>query len=187
MAKKFSKKVEYNGIIFDSTLEFKFALLIEDLCEYYYHPLYIWYDRTDLDKKGKQACPHKYEPDFLVRKITDNSCYMIEIKNSRSLHDKDTRNKKFIAERYIKEKGYDWKYKILTEKDFELPENKRQTYDEICEKRHLVYSKKRIENQHNKFAKEYFRKNKVPFKSHYHLDEKDHILFVKKGILREVV
>ena len=75
--KKFSKKVYYNGILFDSILECKYALYIEDDCEYYYHPLKIWYDKKDKTKFGKQVCNTSYEPDFLVRNLKTNKCYLV--------------------------------------------------------------------------------------------------------------
>lgn len=182
-----SKKVEYNGIVFDSTLELKFALLVEDRCEYIYHPLSIWYDKNDLTKKGKQFCPHKYQPDFLVRKIRDNSATLIEIKSSPYINANSTKVKRFVAERYIKDQGYDWKFKILTERDFMLNELQMGKFKEILKTRKYTTLKQNSLKKEARLTETSYRNNNIPFRTNFELEEADHILYVRKGLMRELI
>ncbi|TRX59065.1 hypothetical protein FNH22_11090 [Fulvivirga sp. M361] len=180
-----AKPVEYNGILFDSTLELKFALLIEDLCEYIYHPLTIWYDKNDLTKFDKQVCPHKYEPDFLVRKLKSNTAHLIEIKPTRFLEDELILAKRTVAENYIKRKGYDWSFRVMTERDICLDENKKPKLKELMQSRKYFKRKQRHRRLNAKYTQTLIPKNHIPYVTNLDLDERDHILFVKKGLIKE--
>lgn len=184
----FSKSVEYNGIIFDSILEAKFAMLIEDDCEYFYHPFTIWYDKKNPSKLGKQICSNKYQPDFLVRKLKENTCHLIEIKSSCNRYIDDTLIKLNRAEKYIKTKGYDWKYKIITEKDFELPKCKFDKLNEAKKTRELVARKKKSSRKHYKFSKHKLNYTaiKIPMNRHHsYLTDSDYLHYIKTGIIRD--
>ncbi|MCB0497239.1 MAG: hypothetical protein KDC79_13955 [Cyclobacteriaceae bacterium] len=189
MAKKFkfSNQVEYNGILFDSTLECKYALSIEDYCDYYYHPLKIWYDKKDKTKSGKAYCNNSYEPDFLVRNLKTNKTYLVEIKDGRRSNYYDTQLKKFHALRYIEEKNKDWEYLLLTEKDFYFPSSKLNILKSVQKTIISTAGKKHMSNIHRKYSKYHSRDrvNKMPFKRHYSdLDELDYLHFIKTGEIR---
>ncbi|MFA0960325.1 DUF1064 domain-containing protein [Roseivirga sp. BDSF3-8] len=185
MKKKKAKKVQYNGIFFDSTLELKFALLIEDTCEYIYHPLSIWYDRNDLSKFGKQVCPHRYEPDFLVRKLRNHSAHLIEIKNSNMVSAEAVRIKQAVAESYIRRKSYDWSYKVLTDRDIRLSPEQYKKFKEIITTRRFHSNKIRMLRKEAHASNTSYYTQKVPYKTALDLDEAEHYLFVKKGLMKE--
>lgn len=181
----FSKSVEYNGIIFDSILEAKFAMLIEDSCDYYYHPFTIWYDKKDPTKLGKQCCSNQYQPDFLVRKLSDNTCHLIEIKSSSDRLHGDTLTKLDRAEQYIKTKGHNWKYKVITEKDFKLPANKIDKLNKARKTRVAVARKKKSSRIHNKLSmhKMNYRSIHIPFERHNKfLTNAQYLHYIKTGI-----
>ncbi len=184
-----SKRVEYNGIIFDSILEAKFAMLIENSCIFYYHPFTIWYDKKDSTKLGKRTCSNQYQPDFLVRKLKDNTCYLIEIKSSSDRDHIDTLTKADRAEKYIKAKGHNWDYKVVTEKDFDLPFEKLEKLKKAKETRVTVARKRDSTARHNKFSmqKLNYRSIKIPTNRHYdYLTESDYLYFIKTGIVRVI-
>ena len=184
--RKKPKRVSYNGVVFDSTLELKFALLIEDSCEYMVYPLTIWYNRLNLDLRMKSECPHSYTPDFLVRKLRDNSAHLIEIKPAAFLDEERVKLKEAIANRYIQEKGYDWTYKIVTDREIFLSEEKREKMREIIATRKTLGMNKGLLKKHNRFSenKIRFKSSRVPIKTLLDLEEEEHILFLKKGIVR---
>lgn len=184
----FSKRVQYNGIIFDSILEAKFAMLIEDTCEYYYHPVTIWYDKKDDTRLGKQGCSDQYKPDFLVRRLSDNKCFLIEIKSNVDRHHIDTLTKEDRAKKYIIKNEHNWEYKVITEKDFELPPSKLDKLNEVKKTRAIVARKNKSSRKHFKFSnhKVNYKSIKMPMNRHYtQLNESDYLHFVKTGIVRD--
>lgn len=190
MAKRntFSKPVEYNGIIFDSILEAKFAMRIEETCAYYYHPLSIFYDKKDDTKLGKEFCSNQYKPDFLVRRLSDNACFLVEIKSNRDRYHIDTLTKADRAKKYIIENEHNWEYKVITEKNFDLPACKFDKLEKTKKTRATVARKKKFSKLQNKMSTTNFnyRYKKLPFNRHFkHLSDADYIHFVKKGIVRD--
>ena len=191
MAKKntFSKPVQYNGIVFDSTLECQYALQIEDQCVYFYHPITIWYDKKDRSKFGKQTCDDKYIPDFLVRNLQDNSCYLVEIKSSKDRYHKDTLLKQFHAENHIKRLGHNWKYIILTERDIEVPKSKWSVLKKARNTRVNIALKKNHNKLHNRYSREKISNElgNVPIvRFRMELNEIDYKHFVKTGVIRNL-
>jgi hypothetical protein len=184
--RKWSKRIEYNGIEFNSTLEVKFALMIEDTCEYMYEPLAIWYNRTNLNLRIKEECPHRYVPDFLVRKIKDNSAHLIEVKPHYELTDDLLQVKKFITERYIREKAYDWKFHIITDKQINLSKEKQHKFEEIKKTRGFLAAKKRQLRLEKRFNPNYATyRNKFPIRTNLDLEERDYLFYLKKGSIKE--
>ena len=178
--------VQYNGIIYDSTLECKYALSIEDHCDYYYHPFTIWYDKRDSSRLGKQY-NGKYTPDFLVRDLRINKTYLVEVKSSSYRYHYEVLKKERITNHYIASKGHDWEYIIITENDFILPSSK---YDKLSRARKTslsTFSRKRFAKVHNKYSSQLMnhRACKMPLVRHLNnLCERDYVHFVKTGIVR---
>jgi hypothetical protein len=180
--RKKAKKVEYNGIEFNSTLELQFALLIEDTCEYMIEPISIWYNKLNLDLRIRSECPHRYIPDFLVRKLKDNSGHLIEIKPYFQVNDKVVQLKKALAERFINEHGYDWKFTIITDRQINLTPEKRRKLDEIKKTRGFLAAKKKMLEREKMFNPNFvMSRNKIPFKTNLGLEERDYMLYLKKG------
>ncbi len=76
-----SCNVDYNGCLFHSFTELKYALMIEDEfaflregIEIYYH-LPLQESTLHIREQTK-----KYTPDFLIRNLKDHRAYLIEIK-----------------------------------------------------------------------------------------------------------
>jgi len=186
---KFSHSVEYNGIIFDSILEAKYAMYIEDNYAYYFHPpISIWYDKNDDTKLGKQTCRNEYKPDFLVRRLSDNKCFLVEIKSNRDRYHIDTLTKEDRAKKYIKKHKPNWDYKIITENDFDLSSCKFDKLVKAKNTRSTVARKKKFSRMHNKFGKQLmdYRYKKIPFNRHFkHLSDVDYLHFIKTGIMRD--
>jgi len=190
MAKRntFSKSVEYNGIIFDSILECKYALSIEDTYEYYYHPFTIWYDKKDPSKLGKQNCSNQYQPDFLVRRLSDNKCFLVEIKSSIDFNHIDTLTKTDRAEKYIEDHQRDWEYKVYSENDFDLPTGKFDKLEKAKKTRTTVARKNKSSRMNSKFSKHnsYYKSIKIPMNRHHkHLSDADYLHYIKTGIVRD--
>ena len=77
MAKRY-----YNGLEFESTIELKFALSIEDECAYLLHPKKIFdsYYRENGKIVEINDTTKSYTPDFLIRSTTRNIGAIIETK-----------------------------------------------------------------------------------------------------------
>lgn len=185
--RKKAKKVEYNGIEFNSTLELQFALLIEDTCEYMIEPISIWYNRSNLDLRIRSECPHGYIPDFLVRKLKCNSAHLIEVKPHFQVTDRLVQLKRVLAERYIREHGYDWKYSIITDRQINLNPEKQRKLAEIKKTRQFLAGKKKLLSLEKKYNADFvMSRNKIPFKTNLDLEEREYILFLKKGIVPDL-
>ncbi len=84
MARYFSKKVEIDGIIFDSEMESKYYLLLKkrfdegDISNLSIHRKYVLL--PDFDYDGKKEKGLTYEADFVYFDRTDNRLYIEDVK-----------------------------------------------------------------------------------------------------------
>lgn len=109
-----SCKINYWGCSFDSLLELKFAIYIREEYEFLHNWIPVYFDPST-----KQAASHirrnirRYTPDFLIRNKQTNKAYWVEIKPRAYTDEKQLEIRSQVAENYIRQKGYDWEFKII--------------------------------------------------------------------------
>ncbi len=182
--KESSVNLEYRGCFFHSLLELKFVLLIEDKCCWIREPFAIFYNPETLEVTNYiTEKTEKYIPDFLVRKWSDNSAHLIEIKPKSFLLSKKMTIRKTVVENYLRIRNVDWKYKIITEDDIILSNQKFKTYLKIIKDNKNFKSKIRFINRdkkYNNIAQKYFQS--IPYINSKEISVDDYRRYVKYGI-----
>jgi uncharacterized protein YifE (UPF0438 family) len=182
---KSSIKIQYKGCLYHSLLELKFVLLIEDKCSWIREPVAIHYDPETLEVTNYiNENTKKYTPDFLVRKWHNNTGHLIEIKPKKFLDSELMHIRKVVTENYLKKKNVDWKYKILTEDDIILTQDKLELLQQIIgnnkylkAKLNLIKKDKRYNNAPQRFF------YNTPYLISKDITTEDYKRYVKYGIL----
>lgn len=135
-----SCKISNWGISFDSYLELRYALSIQEEYAFLRSPVSIYYRIRDLQLVSR---PHhgvkRYTPDFLIRHKQTLEAFWVEIKpygyNSSERLDLNRK----LAESYIRWKQYDWKYKVVFSNEFKLNEEQHLQFKECLKLRRRAY------------------------------------------------
>lgn len=180
-------KVQYKGVLYDSLLELRFVLIIEDKCSWIREPKTIFYDPNTLKSTNYlKENTRKYTPDFLVRKWKDNSAHIIELKPVEFKNSEQMQIRKQVIENYINENNLDWKFIILSKEDLKLNLEQKEKYKEIIEKNKNFRSKLELikkDNKYNKIPQQYF--SSIPNLETDEIISKEYIKYVKYGKLPE--
>src|SRR5690349_9958059 len=118
-----SFRMAYWGCSFDSMLELKFAISIQDDYEFIRNRVIIFYHHgsnkpTSYIRQGIR----RYTPDFLIRHRLTGEAYLVEIKPRAAQCDPQLDIRKKVAENYITWKGYDWRFKTVFDDEIILDE-----------------------------------------------------------------
>jgi len=113
-----SKTVFYNGCVFDSLVELKYVLMIEDTHAWLRDGLEMYYGVNVQSGVYKERL-HCYRPDFLIRNLTTGIAEVIEIKPDGFTMNAQLKRQKIVA-KFIKRFAYDWKFRIVTESELTL-------------------------------------------------------------------
>lgn len=125
-----SYKIIYWGYEFDSMLELKFAISIQQDYEFLRSHIPIYFNPvtrkpTDYIREGIR----RYTPDFLIRhKITDEA-FWVEIKPRAFQNENQLSLRNDVANNYIRWKGYDWKYVIVYDDEINLSQDEQKQLD----------------------------------------------------------
>lgn len=104
----------YRSCVFDSILELKFALSIENDFHFLRAHIPIYYDPKNYEPTNYiTERTKKYTPDFLIRDKINNTAYLVEIKPRGVDCILQLQSRTKIAERFIEKNKYDWKFIIL--------------------------------------------------------------------------
>jgi len=127
-----SYKIIYWGCCFDSLLELKYAVSIQDDYEFMHARIPVYYDiRTKKPTQYIREGTRRYTPDFLIRhKITGEASW-VEIKPEKFDGLEQLSLRKIVAENYIAWKNYDWKFKIVFGDEIVLNRKQTQLYNEL--------------------------------------------------------
>lgn len=123
-------KIIHWGNSFDSLLELKFAIAIQDEFEFLRGRVSIYYHHgslapTSYIREGVRC----YTPDFLMRNRQTGEAFLVEIKPRDAGHDPKLELRRKVAEAYIKWKGYDWKFKVIFDDEIILSEEMLNVYE----------------------------------------------------------
>lgn len=126
-----SYRVFYQGQLLDSLLELKFLLMIESTHAWLREGLSIYYNINAVPE-GWFSRIKRYTPDFLTRNWHTGAAELVEVKPDAyddlvALH-----KRKRIAEKFIREMGYDWHYRVVKESDIILSPPAQQKFESLC-------------------------------------------------------
>lgn len=128
-----SHKIIFWGCCFDSLLELKFALSIQNEYEFLRLNITVYYDpKTKRPTDYIRSNIKSYTPDFLIRHKETNQAYWIEIKPRAFSDQAKLALRKEVAERYIEWKGYDWQYKVIYDDEIKLTLDQLVQFNECC-------------------------------------------------------
>lgn len=180
-----SINIQYKGCFYHSLLELKFILLIENKCSWIREPVAIHYNPNTLEVTNYlNEKTRKYVPDFLVRKWSDNTGYLIEIKPQEFLDSEEMQIRNKITKDYLGIKNVDWKFKVITEKDIILNEKQKALFKKVVNENKNFKSRLAWIEQDKKFnnsPQKYFRS--IPYLNSKDISDEDYIRYVRYGII----
>ena len=183
---KYSKsfRIPYRGCYFDSLLELKYALSIEQQCRFLREPAMIGYDPKTLSATNYFKEDTKiYRPDFLIRLKTGGHSTLVEIKPDGFEHSRQLWVYHTVANNYIAQNKLPWTYKIIFEKDIELDGLQQQKYRLFARKRKTfesLFALQQLDRKYNEQPVKYF--SNVPLFPEDSMDRKTYARFVKGAI-----
>ncbi len=121
------------GCQFDSLLELKYAISIQDEYEFLRSRVTIYYHHgnfrpTDYIREGVRH----YTPDFLIRHKKTAESFLVEIKPRAAQNDAQLIIRKEVAENYIRWKHYDWKFKVVFDDQIVLTGEEFAVFRDCC-------------------------------------------------------
>lgn len=129
-----SHKIIYWGCVFDSLLELRFALSINEQYEFLHTHIPIYYDPKNLQPTNYiRQNIRRYTPDFVIRHKTTGEAFCIEIKPRAFAANPQLELRRKIVENYIQWKKLDWAYKTVFDDEIILSSEKELEFNE-CKK-----------------------------------------------------
>lgn len=128
-----SHKIIHWGCAFDSLLELKYAISIQDEYAFLRDRVTIFYHKGTLQPANyhREGVLH-YTPDFLIRNKQTGEAFLIETKPRAAEHDSKLLIRKQVAENYILSRKYDWKYKVIFDDEIILTEEMLTIFEDCC-------------------------------------------------------
>lgn len=121
------------GCRFDSLTELKYAISIREDYVFLRERVIIYYNPGSLQPTEYLSSNYRYyAPDFLIRHKVTGEAFLVEIKPRAYEGQPQLALRKELAERYIRWKGYDWKYKVVYDDEIILSEEELQDFEECC-------------------------------------------------------
>jgi hypothetical protein len=124
-----SKTVFHNGYVFDSLVELKYALMIEETHAWLRDGIEIYYG-VNVQTSGIKQNLHCYRPDFLVRNLTTGIAELVEIKPDGFSIGSQKRRAKLVA-KFTKRFDYDWTFRVIIESQITLSPEQWLLYKNI--------------------------------------------------------
>lgn len=140
------------GCGFDSVLELKFALSIQQDYEYLRSHIPIYYDpRTRMPTNYIRDNIRRYTPDFLIRHKQTNQATLVEIQPRAFEHHDQLILRKEVAENYIRWRKFDWVFRVIYDDEIHLTASQRQEVQQCIDKRGRSKSKFRLQQLNNRY------------------------------------
>lgn len=179
-----AKPISYRGCLLHSTLELKYVLSIEDDYEFLREYVTIYYDpKTNQPTNYIREGILKYTPDFVIRHRTSGEAFLVEVKPGGFDDSAYLKNHRLIAENYIRQRGYDWQFKVVYQDDIVLSMQQWQYFYQIIKGRKVLNHKLdmlKLENRFNNHEPKYFYR--IPVTP----NPKEKVHFVCRGTPTEV-
>lgn len=174
--------VDYNGCLFHSFTELKYALMIEDEFAFLREGIEIYYDpKIQPPTLYIHEQTKKYTPDFLIRNWKDHRACLVEIKPAGFSNYEQLSVRQKISRNFINTYSYDWEYKVVYADEIILTEKQQEKFEAL---KNNSFSRAKIHTQklfdggsiRNCFSSVPDIKNSALTKDQYRL-------FVRKGWL----
>lgn len=123
----------YNGQWFDSLLELRYILSIEDTHCWMREGISIYYNLDD-EPEGIKGGLKTYTPDFLVREKKTNKAILVELKPADFDDRWEIIRRRKIAENYIQYMGYDWEFEVIYSHQIVLSRDAQIKFDNFLHK-----------------------------------------------------
>lgn len=137
---------------FDSLTELKYAISIRDEYEFLRDRVIIRYNQGTLQPTDYLNKAFKsYTPDFLIRHKTTLEAFLVEIKPRAFEGNPQVAKRKELSEKYIKMKGYDWKYKVVFDDEIILTVEQLEDFEECAKLKSKSAYKTWFEQYNRKF------------------------------------
>lgn len=119
------------GCTFDSLLELKYALSIQQDYAYLREHIPIFYDpRTRQPTDYIRDNIRRYTPDFLIRHKRTNEAILVEIKPRAFEQNEQLAMRKEIADNYIRWRKFDWSFKVVFDDEIRLTNSQLLQFDQ---------------------------------------------------------
>lgn len=167
-------RIDYNGNGYDSLLELRYAIFIQDEYDFIREGINIYFDpaqrkSTNYIREGTR----KYKPDFLLRHRVTGKAFLVEVKPADFDDFATLSLYRDVCKHYIAANNYDWEYTIVFSNDFRLPPKQDQLYEAIISNK-ILYAqhfhcntldqRKYTQNRHRQAGAAftlYMKRNKV--------------------------
>lgn len=182
---------EYNGCLFHSIVELKFALMIEDTHAYTREGLRIYYDHATLKSTQvlKTDTPY-FKPDFLIRDFNTHKATLVEVKPIGFNHHELLEKRKKVYEHHIAQHNYDWDYKVVYESDIILT---KEQATKLYHLRNSSHQRASFITAIQHFDRKIQQNNSLTYFNHEpndllgQLTREEYKFFVRRGVLPALV
>lgn len=128
-----SIKISYWGCAFDSLLEVKYVLSIQNEYEFLRSYIPIYFDpRTRMPTDSIRRNILRYTPDFLIRHKISKQAFLVEIKQCAFDDYEQLILRREVAENYIRWKKYDWSFKVVFGDEIKLRGDAQAKFVQCC-------------------------------------------------------
>lgn len=129
-----SHKIIFWSWIFDSLLEFKYAIPIQKDFEFLHTHIPIYYDPRSCEPTNYiRNNIRRYTPDFIIRHKVTGQAFCVEIKPRPFAGNPQLTLRKQVAENYISWKNLDWSFKVIFDDEIVLTSEQEKQFNE-CKK-----------------------------------------------------
>mgnify|MGYP002377599306 CR=1 FL=1 len=150
------------GVQFDSLLELKYAISIQDEYAFLRSRIAIYYHHgagqpTSYIREGVR----RYTPDYLIRHKQTGEAFLVEIKPRAAENDPQLALRREVAEKYIHWRRFDWKFKIVFDDEIVLNRTGLSVFQDCCKLKSNSAFKIWLAQQdkrYNRYAPTYFAK-----------------------------
>ena len=149
---KKSYKMIYQHCCFDSLLELKYAISIEQEYEYLRAHIPIYYDpKTNYPTDYLKETTRKYTPDFLIRNKITHKASFVELKPRAFENNPQLDLRRAIAEKYIRWKGMDWSFAVVFDDEIKLTLLQQKKFRDLCDLKSKSAYKIQFEKMNNRY------------------------------------
>ena len=178
-----SVKNLYKGCYFDSLLELKFVLSIEEEYCLLREPVQIWYEnKSKMPTNYIREAIKKYTPDFLIRSKQDNKAYLIELKPRAFERYGGIEVLRELAENYIRWRNVDWIFKPVYDDEIILIASQEEKFRVLCGQIREEEWKRKMLKKEKKYRKPWGGCiQPILLKQPENISPHDYIMWVKYG------
>lgn len=147
-----ARKIIYAGHEYDSLLELRYAIFIEPSHFFLRAHIPIYFDPSTLQPVNYlRLCSRRYTPDFLIRPKNGGMAEWIELKPRAYEGQPELAVRAQLAETYIHQNGYDWKFRIVYDDELQMTEAQQLVFSSCCASIGFSNYKQRTQSINDRF------------------------------------